>query len=157
MLPNSQDIFCQHQIPSFYNSSPRPITLMAATRKSALVAGLGRYVSKEYEAGSKLGVQKTNRQMMLDDIEKAKAAGYDCSSLDVNPDEAEGTIREIKERLQNQHFDAFIVGLGLRSNPTLTPLFEDVVNACVEVSPKTKFGFNPLPNELYQTIVRVLP
>ncbi|OAL54670.1 hypothetical protein IQ07DRAFT_583900 [Pyrenochaeta sp. DS3sAY3a] len=128
---------------------------MAAIQKRVLVAGLGRYVAADYEAGSKLGIQKSNRQMMIDDIEKAKVAGYECSSLDVNPDQREDTIRQIKEILQSQHHDLFIVGFGLRSNPNLSSLFEDVVNACVEVSPKTKFGFNPLPNELYETILRV--
>ncbi|KAH6616468.1 hypothetical protein C7974DRAFT_416598 [Boeremia exigua] len=130
---------------------------MADIRKRVLVAGLGRFVAAEYEAGSKLGVQKSNKQTMVEDIEKAKAAGYDCSGLDVNPDQAEATIQQIKEILQGQHYDLFVIGFGLRSNPTLTPLFEDVVNACVEVSPKTKFGFNPLPNELYSTILRLLP
>jgi hypothetical protein len=54
---------------------------------------------------------------VLKDIEKAKAAGYECSSLDVNPDQAEETIRQIKEILQSRHYDLFIVGFGLRSNP----------------------------------------
>ena len=39
---------------------------MAAVRKNVLIAGLGRFVPKDYEAGAKLGVQKTNKQMVLD-------------------------------------------------------------------------------------------
>jgi hypothetical protein len=39
---------------------------MADIRKHVLVAGLGRFVPPEYEAGSKLGIQKTNRQIVLD-------------------------------------------------------------------------------------------
>ena len=39
---------------------------MVDTRKHVLIAGLGRFVSADYETGAKLGVQKTNRQMVLD-------------------------------------------------------------------------------------------
>ena len=39
---------------------------MADTRKHVLIAGLGRFVPADYEAGAKLGVQKTNKQMVLD-------------------------------------------------------------------------------------------
>jgi hypothetical protein len=39
---------------------------MVETRKHVLVAGLGRYVPADYEAGSRLGIQKSNRQMMVD-------------------------------------------------------------------------------------------
>jgi hypothetical protein len=39
---------------------------MADTRKHVLIAGLGRFVSVDYEVGSKLGLQKTNKQMVLD-------------------------------------------------------------------------------------------
>lgn len=39
---------------------------MADPRKHILIAGLGRFVPADYEAGTKLGVQKTNKQMVLD-------------------------------------------------------------------------------------------
>jgi hypothetical protein len=55
--------------------------------------------------------------MFSKEIEKARAAGYECSSLDVNPDQPEESIRQIKEILQNRHCDLFIIGFGLRSNP----------------------------------------
>ncbi|KAH8747242.1 hypothetical protein F5883DRAFT_584518 [Diaporthe sp. PMI_573] len=129
---------------------------MANTRKNVLIAGLGRFVSAEYEVGGKLGLEKSNKQIVLDEVEKARAAGYEVSHTDVNPDQPEESIRQIKEMLQRRHCDLFIIGFGLRSNPTLSPLFEDAVNICVELSPKTKFGFAPAPNEMYQTILRVL-
>jgi len=166
-----------------------------STKKHVLVAGLGRFVPAEQEVGSKLGIAKTNKQMVLDvskvatssqltggtntssqDLEKATQAGYQCSSLDVNPDQPEESLRQIKERLQSRQYDLFIVGFGLRGNPvcpiivvagchlptltefwqTFTSLFENVVNTCVELSPKTKLGFSPTPNGMYQTILRML-
>jgi hypothetical protein len=39
---------------------------MAIARKHILIAGLGRFVSADYEVGAKLGLQKTNRQIVLD-------------------------------------------------------------------------------------------
>lgn len=39
---------------------------MAATRKNVVIAGLGRFVSKNYEMGDKLGIQKSNKQIVLD-------------------------------------------------------------------------------------------
>jgi hypothetical protein len=39
---------------------------MSAARKNVLFAGLGRYVAKEYEVGSKLGTEKSNRQLVVE-------------------------------------------------------------------------------------------
>jgi hypothetical protein len=39
---------------------------MAVTPKHILIAGLGRYVSAAYEVGAKLGIQKSNKQIVLD-------------------------------------------------------------------------------------------
>jgi hypothetical protein len=39
---------------------------MADTRKHVLIAGLGSFVPADYEVGGKLGIQKTNKQMVLD-------------------------------------------------------------------------------------------
>jgi molybdopterin biosynthesis enzyme MoaB len=55
--------------------------------------------------------------MFLKEVEKAKAAGYECSSFEINPAESEESIRQIKEMLQSRHCDLFIVGFGLRGNP----------------------------------------
>lgn len=55
--------------------------------------------------------------MFAKEIEKAKEAGYEVSSMDVNPDKPEESIRQIKDFLQSKHYDLFIVGMGLRSNP----------------------------------------
>jgi hypothetical protein len=51
------------------------------------------------------------------EVEKANAAGYECSSIDVNPDQPEESLQQIREMLQKKHCDLFIVGFGLRSNP----------------------------------------
>ncbi|KAH0286299.1 hypothetical protein M436DRAFT_58242 [Aureobasidium namibiae CBS 147.97] len=129
---------------------------MAQTSKRILIAGLGRHVAVSYEVGPRLGIQKTNRQIVLDEIDKARAAGYECSSMDVNPEQPEESINQIKKMLTEQRQDLFIIGFGLRGNATLTALFEKAVNVCVALSPSTKLGFAPAPNEMYKTILRVL-
>jgi hypothetical protein len=40
--------------------------IMADTRKHVLIAGLGKFVPKDYEMGAKLGQQKTNKQLVMD-------------------------------------------------------------------------------------------
>jgi hypothetical protein len=55
------------------------------------------------------------------EVEKANAAGYECSSIDVNPDQPEESLQQIREMLQKKHCDLFIVGFGLRSNPVCLP------------------------------------
>jgi len=55
--------------------------------------------------------------MLPQEIEQARAAGYECSSMDVDPDQPEESIRQVKEMLQARHYDLFVIGFGLRSNP----------------------------------------
>lgn len=111
---------------------------MAQTSKRILIAGLGRHVAASHEVGPKLGIQKTNREIVLDvrptreplhpkrrshahqsnkqEIDKAKAAGYECSNMDVNPEQPEESIDQIKKLLMDKPQDLFIIGFGLRGN-----------------------------------------
>jgi hypothetical protein len=54
--------------------------------------------------------------IILQEIEQAKAAGYECSMMDVDPSQPEESIRRLKENLQSRHYDLFVIGFGLRSN-----------------------------------------
>ncbi|PIA95822.1 hypothetical protein CB0940_10758 [Cercospora beticola] len=144
---------------------------MADTRKNVLVAGMGHFVSADWEQQGKNGQQNTNRQTVVDvilprlhpaqrsdvsqEMERAKAEGYDYSLVDVNPEDPEDTLRRIKEVLQKRHCDIFMIGFAVRGNPKFTSMFEQLVNTSVEVSPKTKFGFFPKPDEVYSTLVRI--
>lgn len=130
---------------------------MADTRKNVLVAGMGHFVSADWEQQGKNGQQNTNRQTVVDvilpclhpaqrsdvsqEMERAKAEGYDCSLVDVNPEDPEDTLRRIKEVLQERHCDIFMIGFAVRGNPVrqvnhhrligainLTPLLEIHIN-----------------------------
>jgi hypothetical protein len=37
--------------------------------------------------------------------------------MDIDPSEPEESIRRVKEILQSRHYDLFVIGFGLRSNP----------------------------------------
>ncbi|GIZ48993.1 hypothetical protein CKM354_001203400 [Cercospora kikuchii] len=128
---------------------------MSDARKNVLVAGMGHFVSADWEQQGKNGQQNTNRQTVVDEMERAKAEGYNCSLVDVNPEDPEDTLRRIKEVLQKRHCDIFMIGFAVRGNPKFTSMFEQLVNTSVELSPKTKFGFFPKPDEVYSTLVRI--
>lgn len=151
---------------------------MAAARKNVLVAGLSKFVGTDSEEAAKFGPLQLMKQKLkevrspskcvhprygmsglthLQDIENARTAGYDCSQIDVDPDHPDAAVNEIKEKMQSRHWDLFVIGFGIRGNRDFTALFEQAVNACVELSPGTKFGFSPAPDAVFRTILRVLP
>ena len=51
-------------------------------------------------------------------------------------------IEAVRKTLASQHWDAVIIGFGMRSIPGLTIFFEQVVNAVHELAPHVKFLFN---------------
>ena len=51
-------------------------------------------------------------------------------------------IEPVRKTLASQHWDAAMIGFGMRSIPGLTIYFEQVVNAVHELAPKAKFLFN---------------
>jgi hypothetical protein len=64
---NNRYRFDQHLLPFYEPFDEHPYThIMATTNKHILIAGLGSFVPKDYEMGDKLGIQKSNKQMVLD-------------------------------------------------------------------------------------------
>ena len=51
-------------------------------------------------------------------------------------------IEAVRKTLASQHWDAVIIGFGMRSIPGLTIFFEQVVNAVHELAPQARFLFN---------------
>ncbi|CAK1365564.1 unnamed protein product [Cercospora beticola] len=127
---------------------------MIAIRQKVLVIGLDL---PDGGTGTKPMVQKFSKQMVHDDISNAHTAGYDCTVIDINPSDQEPAKQELQKKLQTQQWDLFVIGFGIRGNRAFTTLFEEIVNACVESSPGTRFGFAPTPDGVFRTIMRVLP
>ena len=61
--------------------------------------------------------------------------------LDRGPDAADAFRRTVRER----HYDIIIVGGGIRLEPSMTPLFEKIVNIAREVTPDSILCFNTGP------------
>ncbi|GIZ48049.1 hypothetical protein CKM354_001112400 [Cercospora kikuchii] len=127
---------------------------MLASRQKVLVIGL---ILPDRDTGTVPAGGKFNKQMVHDDISNARTADYDCTVIDINPIDQDPAKQELQQKLQAQQWDLFVIGFGIRGNRAFTTLFEEIVNACVESSPGTRFGFAPTPDGVCRTILRVLP
>jgi len=91
------------------------------------------------------------------EIAKAKADNFDlevygCDTSKSNDDVVSGLM----EYLKSKKYVAISIGFGVRGNRDLTPLFEQLVNACIELQPEAKFGFAISPTSIFETCKRVL-
>jgi hypothetical protein len=126
-----------------------------STNKTILVAGLGRFITSiDPEGAAQLG---DNRQLLLDNLSKARSHGFDPSPLEVNPNDAANSLEDLRELLQSKQWDGFIIGYGIRGKKEFTDLFEDLVNLSREVSPTTKLGFSVAPDAVFETMRRMFP
>ncbi|CAK4030976.1 Hypothetical predicted protein [Lecanosticta acicola] len=130
---------------------------MASSRRNILISGMGRFISADAEAFQKFGPSHLNQQQLNADIAQATEAGYDCDTEDINPNDAQDSLKRVRDRLKSKRYDAYIIGYGIRGKKDHTALYERVVNLAVEVSPTTRFGFSTAPDTVFETIKRVLP
>lgn len=132
--------------------------MSAITRQSLLVCGLGKHVSKY------AGVADTGN-MTPDDVQKkvqasiaeASALGFDCESFDIDPSDAVGSVDRLKERLNGQKWTGVSIGYGIRGPTQFTKLFEEAVNAVVELAPGAKLMFSVGPDRIPDAIRRTFP
>ncbi|MCJ1385002.1 hypothetical protein MMC17_008120 [Xylographa soralifera] len=71
------------------------------------------------------------------------------------PEELDAKVDEIKQLLQRQSWDGYIVGYGIRGDPSLTAHFEALVNAGREICPKARMGFDTHPLDILETVERM--
>ncbi|MCJ1388922.1 hypothetical protein MMC18_001773 [Xylographa bjoerkii] len=95
------------------------------------------------------------RQKVGSMIESARQAGYKLEARQIAPEDLGAKVEEIKQLLHRQPWDGYIVGFGLRGDPSLTVHFEALVNAGREICPKAKMGFNTHPLDLLETVERM--
>ncbi|EPS37328.1 hypothetical protein H072_8995 [Dactylellina haptotyla CBS 200.50] len=81
------------------------------------------------------------------------AAGFDTESYFFEPDEMD----KFQDKLNEKHWDAVIIGMGLRGNPALTEHFERTVNVIREHDANIKLGFNSTPNDTAVAAKRLFP
>lgn len=130
-------------------------TAMATTRKTVLVAGLGTTVSDTAREAFKFDPNQTP-DLVAAEVEKARAAGVDCSTLFVAPGDDEGQLAKLRVELQRQHWDCISIGYAVRALKEHTELFEGMVNLALEVCPGVKFIFPAGRVDIWKAIQRVL-
>ena len=91
-------------------------------------------------------------------IAKAKDNNYDLDVYlcDTSLSHDEIISGLVTQYLKSTKYVAISIGFGVRGNKDHTPLFEKLVNACVEHQPGVKFAFALLPTEMTESFNRVL-
>ncbi|KAK5093429.1 hypothetical protein LTR70_004790 [Exophiala xenobiotica] len=95
--------------------------------------------------------------MISNEISKATAANYhlDVFEVDLSLPHDE-IISGLTQHLKSKAYAAISIGFGVRGNKDLTPLFEILVNTCIEYQPKAKLGFALWPTQMVEACERVL-
>ena len=103
-----------------------------------------------------VGTPEQLRQKIVEQVKQAETTGYivEIKQVRADPDTFPVALQEIKEILRSKHWDGLIIGFGLRGWPKYTEFFEDLVNATIEITPRSRLCFNSTPDDLYETIVR---
>lgn len=125
---------------------------MADQRKAVLSMGLAQSMNKNHSFGPEF-----IREMAQQETKKFEAAGFHhYTHLIETPEDITKSIREIRDLLNERRWDAIAIGYGFRGETQLTELFEDTVNACIDVcGPKVRFVFPTLPAAHYESAQRL--
>lgn len=65
--------------------------------------------------------------------------------------------KQLEPYLDGQHWDAVLIGWGVRSNPEVSWLFEHCVNLVREKAPNARFIFSATPSDHLEAIYRTYP
>lgn len=121
---------------------------MAASNTPKAIFVIGKKEGSQFDAA-------TIRRFAAEQMAKAKESGFDVQGLIIDPQAPhEVILGQIREQLQARQWDGVVVGFGVRGDPTLTVLFEDVVNICVQEFQITRFGFNTTPGDTAEAVIR---
>lgn len=95
--------------------------------------------------------------LISNETSRAKASNfnldmYSCDTALPYDDVVSG----LTHMLKSKKYAAISIGFGVRGNKDLTPLFEKLVNACIEHQPEVKLGFALLPTAVVEACARVL-
>lgn len=124
--------------------------MTSAARRTVLVAGLGKYAKVSYSTDEII------RRVEVD-VKQASEMGFDCTTTYINPEDPPTALETVKQALQEQKWDAFSIGYGIRGDLDHTGLFEQLVNASREISPQTKLLFSTAPDGIVEAIKRAYP
>jgi hypothetical protein len=99
-----------------------------------------------------------NAKVLREAIEKERAGlvalGYDA--IDSSWDNSEGAEAKFIDNLRTHKPDCVMIGAGVRLNPKLTGLFEQLVNLVRQHAPQSKLCFNSGPFDTAKAVERQL-
>lgn len=125
-------------------------------RKKVLAIGLTKPTKNHSkEQRQEAGTEEELHQKLASMVAAARNAGYDFHLKLFSPDELDEAVEQTRQLLEQEEWDAFVVGFGIRGEPGLTEYFEKLVNAAREIRPEAKMGFNTKPLDLFETVKRL--
>lgn len=101
-----------------------------------LIAGIDFNWTRTHRANN--NVQFAAIEKMFDEV--AAMPGVYSEVCFVTPDHA-ASLESYKKEITGEKWDAVSLGYGVRGDPALTPLFEQMVNILRENAPETKILF----------------
>ena len=104
-----------------------------------------------------IGITATPEVHARLEISKNKVldAGYDFEMIIFPIGDFSSELPKFKARLSSKHWDAVVIGFGVRGNPQNTEVLETLVNTASVSIPGVKFGFSSTPEDLFPCIVRI--
>ncbi|KAF3936454.1 hypothetical protein ABW19_dt0206478 [Dactylella cylindrospora] len=86
-------------------------------------------------------------------VKDCTSAGFDTDYCWFEPDE----LATFESKLKEKNWDAVIIGMGVRGQPSLTAHFERIVNMIREHDANIKLGFNSNPMDTPDAARRLFP
>ncbi len=124
-------------------------------KKSVLIIGIDPkhidFSSAEFSAMPGINAEKVFNGIM-GSAKALNELGYDAHVCWI--DLGETAINVIKSDLQKIHFDAVLIGAGIRKPDSNFRLFENMINTIHEFAPKAKICFNTNPMDTVQSVQR---
>ena len=91
---------------------------MSSENKAILSAGLGRFAALDPNGAAKFGPDAgvKARELLDISIEKAKQAGFDLVTVDINTQDPEDSLKRFTDELKSRKYAGVNIGYGVRGH-----------------------------------------
>ena len=121
--------------------------------KRILVIGLAGHAPGSIKPPPAAQPKGSFRKMLQETVTSAKEYGLALEMMQVKASAFPSALNDIKAKLQSQPH-GLLIGNGIRGTAEYTVFFEDLVNACREITPGTRMGFNTSPGDILESCLR---
>lgn len=104
---------------------------MTTPRKAILSAGFGRFASFDPNAQAAFGADAGARvkELLAISVEKANQAGFDITSVDINPQDPEDSLKRFIDELKRREYVGVNIGYGVRGHKGMIDVYMKVSTA----------------------------